>query len=312
MIEANNLCKVFGEHRAVDSISLNVQQGEILGFLGPNGAGKSTTMKMLTGYLRPDSGSVTIAGQNMLTCPIAAKMHIGYLPENAPVYADMSVYEFLQFSASIRGLRAKQARAAVTRVIESCFLETVAYQSISTLSKGYRHRSCLAQSILHDPDVIIMDEPTDGLDPNQKKEIRSLILDMSKERAVIFSTHILEEVAALCTRVLLIDKGVNRFEGSVAELKQHAPGAGDYFIRVGNSMLGGLKKYLEQHCRGAVLNTDEEAGVLRVQALDRAQGALKYELPELLSASGIVLDEVYQDSGDLSRAFRALTVERRV
>ena len=174
MIKVDNLSKSFGPKQAVDGISFTVERGEVLGFLGPNGAGKSTTMRMVTGFIPPTGGAISVGGFDMVKDPIPAKRLIGYLPENAPAYADMTVEGFLGFAAEMRGLRGDAKKKAVSRAVEMCFLEAVRYQSVDTLSKGYRHRTCFAQSIIHDPDVLILDEPTDGLDPNQKHEVRSL------------------------------------------------------------------------------------------------------------------------------------------
>ncbi|MBI2316016.1 MAG: ATP-binding cassette domain-containing protein, partial [Betaproteobacteria bacterium] len=193
MIRVENLTKAFGRKIAVDDVSFEVEKGEVLGFLGPNGAGKSTTMRMLTGFIPPRSGRVSVCGFDVLENPIPAKRRIGYLPEAAPLYHDMSVISFLNFAAEMRGFRSGEKRSAVKRVVEMCSLDSVLGQTIETLSKGYRHRTCLAQSIIHDPEVLIMDEPTDGLDPNQKHEVRGLIRRMGADKAIIFSTHILEE-----------------------------------------------------------------------------------------------------------------------
>src|SRR3954447_22672941 len=178
MIKVENLVKTFGPKRAVDGISFAVERGEVLGFLGPNGAGKSTTMRMVTGFIPPSDGTISVGGFDMLEDPIPAKALIGYLPENAPAYSDMTVYGFLDFTAELRGLNGDARKRAVNRVVEMCFLEGVIHQSVDTLSKGYRHRTCFAQSIIHDPDILILDEPTDGLDPNQKHEVRTLIRRM--------------------------------------------------------------------------------------------------------------------------------------
>src|SRR5436853_4644366 len=226
MIKIQNLVKAFGPKRAVDDISFTVEKGEVLGFLGPNGAGKSTTMRMITGFIPPTDGEVTIGGHNIVDKPIEAKRLIGYLPENAPSYADMTVLGFLKFTAELRGLRGEANKRAVNRVVEMCFLEPVIHQSIETLSKGYRHRTCFAQSIIHDPKVLVLDEPTDGLDPNQKHEVRTLIRRMGEKKAIIFSTHILEEVEAVCSRALIIDRGRIVANGTPQDLKQRSAMAG--------------------------------------------------------------------------------------
>lgn len=218
MIEVENLTKKFGSKTAVDDLSFSVQKGEVLGFLGPNGAGKSTTMRMVTGFIPPTSGSIRVCGVSVTQDPMGAKRHIGYLPESAPLYNDMTVQAFLNFGAEIRGLSGSAKKDAVEQAIETCFLQSVATQSIDTLSKGYRHRTCLAQSLLHDPDVLILDEPTDGLDPNQKHEVRQLIRRLGKEKAILFSTHILEEVEAACTRAVIVDRGKIVVDGTPAEL----------------------------------------------------------------------------------------------
>jgi len=223
VIKVENLCKNFGAKIAVNDVSFSIERGEVLGFLGPNGAGKSTTMRMITGYYPPTSGRVTIGGFDIVEKPIEAKRLMGYLPENAPGYADMTVQGFLGFAADLRGLRGDAKKKAVNHAIELCFLQNVMHQSIDTLSKGYKHRTCLAQSLIHDPQVLIMDEPTDGLDPNQKHEVRNLIRKMAPEKAIIFSTHILEEVEETCSRVIIIDRGKVVADGTPAELKARSP-----------------------------------------------------------------------------------------
>lgn len=225
MIEVNNLTKQFGHKIAVDDLSFSVGKGEVLGFLGPNGAGKSTTMRIITGFLPATRGNVKICGIPVADQPEDAKRKIGYLPESAPLYPDMTVFGFLRFCASIRGFSGLARKEAVDRVIETCFLQTVVHQSIDTLSKGYRHRTCLAQSLLHDPEVLVLDEPTDGLDPNQKHEVRKLIRELGKEKTIVFSTHILEEVDASCTRAMIIDQGKIVAEGSPESLRTAGDGS---------------------------------------------------------------------------------------
>ncbi|WP_337876681.1 ABC transporter ATP-binding protein, partial [Elioraea sp.] len=207
MIEAEGLEKRFGPVLAVDDVSLAVARGEVLGFLGPNGAGKSTTMKMIAGYLTPTRGTARLCGHDVLEDPLAVKRRLGYLPEGAPTYPDMTVTAFLDWVAAIRGFAGAARRARVERAIRLTALHDVLFYPIEALSKGYKRRVGLAQALLHDPEVLILDEPTDGLDPNQKHEVRRLITAMAPEKAIIISTHILEEVEAICTRAVVIARG---------------------------------------------------------------------------------------------------------
>ena len=218
-IQVTALDRYFGAIHAVQGISFSVHRGEVLGFLGPNGAGKSTTMKMITGFLEPSSGSVLVDGHNVVHDPIRVKAAIGYLPEGAPAYGEMTVRRFLDFIAEIRGYRGGEKRSRVERAIREINLESVVDQTIDTLSKGFKRRVGVAQSILHDPSILIMDEPTDGLDPNQKHEVRNLIKEMSRDKAIVISTHILEEVDAVCTRAIIIARGRLLFDGTPAELR---------------------------------------------------------------------------------------------
>ncbi len=226
MIEVKGLEKSYGSKRAVDGVSFTVKRGEILGFLGPNGAGKSTTMKMITGFVRPDRGTALVDGIDVLRDPVAVKRKLGYLPENAPAYPEMTVAEFLGFIAEVRGFSQPQDRRNhVERAIAMTHLSTVRNQVIDTLSKGYKQRVGFAQALLHDPPVLILDEPTDGLDPNQKNEVRMLIKNMAVEKAVVLSTHILEEVEAICTRVIIISRGKLVADETPAQLLARKPGA---------------------------------------------------------------------------------------
>lgn len=223
MLKVENLKKDFGSFQAVKGVSFSVGKGEVLGFLGPNGAGKSTTMRMITGFIPPTSGTATICGHDIIKDPVGAKSCIGYLPENAPSYRAMTVEAFLEFIAKIRGFHGAEAKAKVEAVIEKARLTNVARQTIDTLSKGYRQRTCFAQAIIHDPQVLIMDEPTDGLDPNQKFVVREMIKDMAAEKAIIISTHILEEVDAVCTRAIVIAHGEIKADGTPDELRGKDP-----------------------------------------------------------------------------------------
>ena len=223
MIEVKGLVKSFGHLTAVDGVTFNVPKGEVLGFLGPNGAGKSTTMKMITGFVRPTAGTVRVVGYDVDADPISAKTQIGYLPEGAPAYSDMTPISFLNFVSDIRGLDSKTRRERLDYVIATVHLETVLQQPIETLSKGFKRRVGLAQSILHDPPVLILDEPTDGLDPNQKHEVRSLIAAMASEKSIVISTHILEEVDAVCSRAMIIADGRIVADGAPEDLEKQSP-----------------------------------------------------------------------------------------
>lgn len=223
MLKVENLKKRFGDFEAVKGISFNVAKGEVLGFLGPNGAGKSTTMRMITGFIPPTSGTAVICGHDILKDPIGAKSALGYLPEAAPSYRAMTVEDFLAFIARARGFSGAAVKERVAAVIEKARLANVAKQTIDTLSKGYRQRTCFAQAILHDPQVLIMDEPTDGLDPNQKFVVREMIKEMAKEKAIIISTHILEEVDAVCTRAIIIAQGEVKADGTPEKLRALDP-----------------------------------------------------------------------------------------
>ena len=218
MIEVVEISRNFGRFQAVNNVSFHVQKGEVLGFLGPNGAGKSTTMKMLTGYLQPSSGDALICGHSVTKQSIKARAEIGYLPESAPSYGEMQVEEFLRFAGKVRGLAGKKLNSQIEKVLEDTSLKTVRKQLIETLSKGYRQRTCLAQSLLHDPPVLLLDEPTDGLDPNQKYEVRKLISQLKADRTILVSTHILEEVEAICTRAIILSEGKIVGDGTPEEL----------------------------------------------------------------------------------------------
>lgn len=207
MIVAKNLIKDFGKRRAVDNVSFEVKKGTVLGFLGPNGAGKTTTLRMIAGFFAPTSGSVTVKGIDVASDPVAAQKNMGYMPETTPLYGDMNVYSFLRFIAEIRGFSGADRNKRVDYALDRCFLQSVKNQTIDTLSKGYRQRTCLAQALLHDPDILLLDEPTEGLDPNQKQVVRNMIQDMAAEHVVMISTHVLEEVEAICTRAIIINNG---------------------------------------------------------------------------------------------------------
>ncbi len=225
MISVKNLRRTFGSIIAVDDISFDVETGQVLGFLGPNGAGKSTAMKMLACFLSPDSGTATVCGHDIITEPVAVRRSIGYLAENAPLYGEMTVAGFLNFVCDARDIKGKDRKKALDKIVPSCSIESVYHQTIDTLSKGYKRRVGLAQALIHDPDVLILDEPTDGLDPNQKYEVRRLISNMAKDKCIIVSTHILEEVEAVCTRTIIIAKGKMLVDSTPDQLKQQYHGS---------------------------------------------------------------------------------------
>src|SRR6266700_3605308 len=310
MIRVQKLSKSFGPKVAVNSVSFTVERGEVLGFLGPNGAGKSTTMRMITGFIPPSSGTVRIGEFDMIEQPIRAKRLIGYLPENAPAYTDMTVHGFLNFAAELRGLRGEERKKAILRVVEMCFLETVLYQSVDTLSKGYRHRTCFAQSIIHDPEVLVMDEPTDGLDPNQKHEVRGLIRRMGEKKAIIFSTHILEEVDAACSRAIIIDRGKIVANGTPQELRRKSEWAGAVTLRVKGVAGAAVSAKLYQVPlvnRVTILREDSASVTARVFPKSaNTNGTLARHIAE--AAQGWHIEELHTEEGRLDEVFRSITM----
>ena len=309
MIRVRNLQKNFGPKQAVNGVSFTVEKGEVLGFLGPNGAGKSTTMRMITGFIPPSAGEISVGGFNMLDNPIPAKRLIGYLPENAPSYADMNVFSFLSFAAEVRGLSGEAKKRAIDRVVELCFLEPVLHQSIETLSKGYRHRTCFAQAIIHDPEVLILDEPTDGLDPNQKHEVRGLIRRMGKTKAIIFSTHILEEVDAACSRAIIIDRGRIVANGTPEELRQRSVNAGAVTLQLldgtPNAIVSKLNALTAVE-RCAVISESP----LTVRAFARKNGTrgdLARAISDLSLRERWQIEELHTEEGKLDEVFRNIT-----
>jgi len=309
MIRVQDLTKFFGPKKAVNGVSFTVEKGEVLGFLGPNGAGKSTTMRMITGFIPPTEGTVSVGGFDMLDDPLRAKRLIGYLPESAPAYSEMSVTDFLSFVAELRGLRGDEKSAAVDRVIEMCFLDSVAHQTVETLSKGYKHRTCFAQSIIHDPEVLILDEPTEGLDPNQKHEVRTLIRRMGERKAIIFSTHILEEVEAVCSRAIIIDRGQIVANGTPAELKQRSLTAGAVRVRFVDGSVNFVDQLAQLPSVAKVDRLDGSASSLRVIAKNKAAaGELSRAIGELAARERWTIEELYVEEGRLDDVFRSITL----
>ena len=310
MITVENLVKEFGTKRAVDGVSFEVKPGEVLGFLGPNGAGKSTTMRIITGFMPATSGRVTVGGHDIVEDPIAAKRLMGYLPESAPSYSDMTVHGFLNWAAEMRGLSGGARQEAVQRVTNLCFLENVLHQSVDTLSKGYRHRTCLAQSLIHDPQILILDEPTDGLDPNQKFEVRQLIRRMGEKKVIIFSTHILEEVEACCSRAIIIDRGRIVANGTPAQLKTKSELAGSVTLRVHGVAAEQVRAKLAQLGVAGKVTAQAEGGTVsaRVQPRERGQGSdLASAVADVVSKEGWRFDALETEEGRLDDVFRSIT-----
>ena len=315
MIEVRNLTKRFGPKVAVNNLSFSVSKGEVLGFLGPNGAGKSTTMRMVTGYYPPTEGSITVSGISMLDNPVAAKEKIGYLPENAPLYTDLSVSGFLAYTAALRGLSGARKKDAVEKAIHTCFLEKVAHQSLDTLSKGYRHRTCLAQSLLHDPEILILDEPTDGLDPNQKHEVRQLIKRLGTDKVIIFSTHILEEVEAACTRAIIIDQGRVVADGTPDELKARAKRAGSVRVKISGQAGSSIRNEIGALSSVGTIETDTETAAGfngLIYPKGRGKSDLAGQLYELCKSRNWLLGELHVDDGRLDEMFREITAQVKV
>lgn len=307
MLEAHSLVKRFGPITAVDGISLTVKRGEVLGFLGPNGAGKSTTMKMLTGFLSPTKGRATVCGHDVAAAPIQAKRRLGYLPEGAPLYEDMTAAGFLDFIADVRGLAGSHRAHALKDAIAAVHIESVLDRPVGNLSKGFRRRVGLAQAILHDPDVLILDEPTDGLDPNQKHEVRRLIEGMAERKAIVVSTHILEEVEALCTRAVIIDRGRIVADGTPAELKARSRYHNAVTVQLPAKDADKAAKAFEGLDGVAAVEIHREDGLAEVTVL-AADGAKPLDAVRGKAGSaGIDVRQIAVEPGRLDDVFRALT-----
>jgi ABC-2 type transport system ATP-binding protein len=311
LVETDGLRKRFGSILAADGISLIVKKGEVLGFLGPNGAGKSTTMKMITGFLEPDAGRSKICGIDIGQEPKAAKSKLGYLPEGAPAYGEMTARAFLSFIAQVRGFEGSAIKTKVAAAADRAGLGSVLDQRIETLSKGYKRRVGIAQAILHDPPVLIMDEPTDGLDPNQKHHVRALIREMAAEKAIIVSTHILEEVEAVCTRAVVIDKGRIVADGTAEELIRRDPSHGAVGIRVAqdraNATIGALKSMKEV---SRVETIEKGNGGVRLRVSAKNGGLTPAAIGTGLREKQIVVDEIFAERGKLDDVFRDITTTR--
>ena len=302
MIELNKLTKRFAQHTVVDGLSFQVAPGEVLGFLGPNGAGKSTTMKMLSGFLTPSSGTARVFGADIGKQTLTVQRQIGYLPEGAPCYGDMTVRGFLDFIAEIRGFRGAEKRRRVAAVLGQLELEPVHRQTIDTLSKGFKRRVGLAQAILHDPRVLILDEPTDGLDPNQKHQVRQLIKGLSQDKIVIISTHILEEVTAVCTRAVIIAQGRLVADGTPFELESRSR-YHQAVTLVSDAPLDKVALAALPNVAGFEVNAREHSLTL----LAKPGTVIFPQVNELVRARGWSIKELDVERGRLDEVFRKLT-----
>lgn len=308
LVETRDLVKKFGALTAVDHISFSVGRGEVVGFLGPNGAGKSTTMKIISGFLEPTSGRAFIAGHDSHEDPITARRHLGYLPEGAPAYSDMTVEAFLDFVAGMHGMSKQKANSRLAELVERVDLAGVWNQRIESLSKGFKRRVGIAQALIHDPDVLILDEPTDGLDPNQKHEMRSLIRSIAANKAIVVSTHILEEVEAICSRAIIIAKGRMLADSTPADLMAKAPGQGSMALTVETAQPQRVVDLLAQ-----------QPGVANVEITSHVNGVAQFlvhsgdvrpsgaAITKLLAKSDIVVEEIHMERARLDEVFRQIT-----
>ena len=304
MIEITNLTKNFDQFTAIDDLTFTVKEGEVLGFLGPNGAGKSTTMKLITGFLSASHGTVRIDGFDISENPIEAKSLMGYLPEGAPSYGDMTTLEFLNFVAQVRGFRGEEIDQRVQHVLDEVELNSVSQQTIETLSKGFKRRVGLAQAIMHDPKVLILDEPTDGLDPNQKHHVRELIKNLARDKIVIISTHILEEVTAVCSRAIIIAQGRIVADGTPAELESRSKYHQAVSVRLSENYdlaadLAGLSEVSEVEKDG------EDEMVFRILASDGK--SIFSQVSEIAQAKHWPVTEFHVSRGQLEDVFRTVT-----
>jgi ABC-2 type transport system ATP-binding protein len=311
MIEISELSKNFGMIKAVDHISFSVEKGEILGFLGPNGAGKSTTMRMITGFIPPSSGTAVIGGYDITKDPISAQQRIGYLPENAPVYPDMTVFRYLDFCAEIRGFTGPERARKVSETLDKCFLSEVKNQTIHTLSKGFKQRVCFAQSILHNPEYLILDEPTDGLDPNQKHEVRLMIRQMSRDKAIILSTHILDEVDAVCTRAIIIAEGAIVADDTPVALRSQSSLHGAVSLKITDTDSSRLLSCLQgiREVKSAEIITEEGPELVVRVYPESKETPIADRIMSALTENQFQIKSLYVEQGRLDEVFRIITTQ---
>jgi ABC-2 type transport system ATP-binding protein len=307
MIDCRHLVKRFGPILAVDDVTFGLERGEVLGFLGPNGAGKSTTMKLITGFLAPTSGTAVVCGADVTRDPIGAKRHIGYLPEGAPAYPDMTPTGFLHFVARIRGFAGKEAERRIGLAVERTSLAEVLEQPIETLSKGFKRRVGLAQALLHDPDVLILDEPTDGLDPNQKHEVRNLISALAPEKAIIISTHILEEVDAVCTRATIIARGRVLADGTPAALEARSRHHNAVRLALAAPALAGARDELSRLPFVGAVEEVEDVDGKALMIFPKDGAAIVSEVSDLVRAHRWDARGLRVERGRLDDVFRDIT-----
>lgn len=304
LVSVKSLYKNFDDFQAVSDVSFSVDKGDVLGVLGPNGAGKTTTMRMITGYLNPTSGAIEVCGIDVLKDSLLARKKIGYLPEGGPLYGDMTPDSFLKFICKIRGLDNTKTKERIDFVVDKLNLHDVFYKTIDNLSKGYKRRVALAQAIIHDPEVLILDEPTDGLDPNQKYDVRQLILQMAKDKAIIISTHILEEVNAVCSDAIIIAEGKIVASGKPKELSQKNPKHNSVFVKLHNTQVDTILNEILQLKNVDRVNIDARNSVV---VLPKKGKSILSEVAAVLRDKNAPLESLYEISGSLDDSFRAFT-----
>ena len=305
MINVSGLVKCFGRRRAVDGVSFEVHPGAVVGILGPNGAGKTTTIRMIAGYLVPEAGTVWVKGIDVARDPVAAQKHIGYMPETTPLYEDMTVSSFLSFLAEVRGFRGTGGDCRVNSVLRRCSLLPVRNQSIDTLSKGYRQRTCLAQTLLHDPDILLLDEPTEGLDPNQKQVVRAMIREMAKDKVILLSTHVLEEVEAICTRAVIMSAGKVVADDTPAALKAQSKRYNAVTLDIeGTGVLAALEKNPDI---GKIQTLETNGDRSRLFLIPKLGKPIAADVLETIREKRWKLFDLKVDEGRLDDVFRRMT-----